>query len=554
MSYRSWRRLGTALAAGAALVLTAALGAGPALADSAGGTGGTGGDSTVGVYLRSADVGIPTPATPNDNPEVAWLLGTTGSPHDVAITVDASGIADFATFTGFNHTTCAGNVCTNDAGDVTNDLFYSGISLQAKPGVPVGTTGTVVVSGTQSNGSVKVVGADGGLSDSETVRVTVGSSQLSVTPLAQSRKAEPGDTLEYPISIGNWGTIPAQGIKLTMRSTVGLDVAKYRNCTYDDHADDSDHTHRTHQAVCDFDTAIQPGQQYSLSAPLAVDVSHLALNDTFGYSATPLTGPGSDSAADAKGGPALTLVADNTPAVKGGYSAQQNVTTDNTADFAARSDSVTGKPGQQVTVTAKVRNKGPAAVEILDSDDQLGVMVKIPKRTTVVKVPEGCGVWDIDGPGEPAPGKSQYICWTDSAPVMPGTTMSFSFVLKIDADAPARTTGSVRATTVYDSPRTFDPDHDDDTAPITVHVTGGATTPPATGGGSGSGGSGGTGTGGASGSGGTSTQSTGGSGGGLLADTGFGGGALAGLGALLVVGGTGVFLAMRRRSAGRTTA
>jgi hypothetical protein len=522
-SGRASSRLAASLTAAALAVLGPAVAVSPAQADSASG-------DVITLSTINSPLQISIPSSPDDLLYIGVTRNTDGPVHDVKITADLSGIASFAG--PADPSKCSGEICpVPEETTMTDKANSTTIALAAKPDAKPGSTGTVVFSGTSADGTVGSV----------TATVVAGKPHIVVGSLPSHATARPGGTITYPIYIGNDGSLPIQGERVTLESSSGLDFGRYSNCTASTSADPL----RARRAVCDFDTTLAPDTLYKLATPLAVQVAPTALYESFDYSATMLSSP----PAGGQGSSALTLVPAGTPPRNLGQQAQQYVDVSNTADFAAKGDTVTGKPGGTVHVAVSVTNRGPASVNVLDSDDQMGVMVTVPKGTETTAVPPSCAPWDIDGPaGGHKLGRPQYIC-AAPRPFAPGQTFSLPFTLKIGANAAAVTTGQVKATTEYGSKLAFDKDTANNTAPITVHVIGG-TTAPTTGGTSGGGGaSGGTGGGNAPG-----PQTTGGTGGGGLADTGFGGAGLAGIGAGLVVVGGGVFLALRRlRTRGGST-
>ncbi|SEG93672.1 hypothetical protein SAMN05216223_12847 [Actinacidiphila yanglinensis] len=418
---------------------------------------------TLPLVAVSTDVGLPQPATPDDPPQISWSLAAPGdgtAVTDVDVTLDVSGISSFAD---------DGGQCRNDVCEwKTAALGVGGtgglVELNAKAGVPLGTTGTAVLSGTAQGAALTPV----------TVKVTVGRVGLVVNDLPPVGHATPGSTLDAGVTVANTGQLPSDGVDLRLTTTEGLGFAQhFSNCVYSRQTIDNGYPSLTDDALCHIATIVQPGGKYRLSGRIGIDVTPRALWDLVRYTAV----PGSGSAPTGDGsGPVLSLVPDGAAPTGGEDSADWTVDTDNTADLAAGGDTARGRPGDRVVVTASMRSDGPATVDVETSDNQLGVMVDIPHGTTAVKVPGACNPWATDGPGRPALGAPRYICAVQR-PFEANQVVRLPFTLRIDAGAPALATGSVKATTVYDLGLPFDPDHANDTAPLTVHVQGGATTP-----------------------------------------------------------------------------
>ncbi|BBA97736.1 hypothetical protein RVR_3623 [Actinacidiphila reveromycinica] len=538
----NWRRSAAALTAAAVALLGAAVVQAPAQAADG---------PALPLVVQSTSVGLPQPDDSGDPPQISWSLAPPSSGPtvtDVVVSLDLSGISSFATADSGS----PGDVVTWKDAELGVGGTGGLVELTAKAGVPLGTTGTAVLSGTADNATITPV----------TVRVTVGAVGLVVNKLAKVGHAKPGDHLDAPITVVNTGQLAADGAYLKVTTTEGLAYAQhFSNCVYGKQSSRDGFATLDNNAVCHIDTTLLPGTKYRLSTPVGIDVTGSAMWDLVRYSVspepgTPVVGPNTG------GGPALSLVPVGAGSAPAGAqdTADWTVDTDNTANLVAGGATASGKPGDTVEVTASMRNEGPAGVDIETSDDQLGVMVDVPRGTTAVKIPDACYTWSGDGPGQHRTGASRYICWT-TPPLRVGASVTMPFTLRIDADAPTLATGTVRATTVYDSALPFDPDPSDNTAPLTVHVQGGATaTPTASVAGTGTG----TGTNGSSGTtrsaartpaGGTSGGSTGSTGGtGALASTGSDGArALTWIGAaLLAFGGAAFALAHSRRSRRRT--
>jgi LPXTG-motif cell wall-anchored protein len=454
MQKQTWRRWAATTTACAVAVLGVALAGVPAHAEPASGP-------VLALSVAGDRVGLPEPADPGDAPQISWGLNTPAGTtvKDVHVTLDVSGITSFADV----GSPCAGDTCVWDRGDVSNGGTGGLVDVNAKPGVPLGTTGEAVLSGTAADATIT------GL----TVRVTVGVVGLVVDALPQTDHAKPGSTLDAPLTVADNGQLTADGVNVEVTTTTGLDFARhFSNCTYAKVANSVIPT-LTNQAVCHIAGSVEPGAKYRLSAPFGIDVTSSALWEMVRYRVTPISGS-VPSGAHGSSGSVLSLVRDGAAPASGVAGADWTVDADNTADLSAGGDSAHGEPGDKVVLTASMRNDGPASVDVETSDNQLGVMVDIPKGTTAVKVPPKCNPWDQDGPGAPALGAPTYICEVDP-PFSVGDVVRLPFTLKIGADAPAVTTGEVRATTVYDLGLPFDHYPADNTARLTVNVEGAAT-------------------------------------------------------------------------------
>ncbi|MGW3283990.1 LPXTG cell wall anchor domain-containing protein [Streptomyces sp. NPDC001002] len=413
----------------------------------------------VRIHVQDDNLGLPLPPT-DDPPQVNWGLDNDGpgTAKDVTIKADLSDVIDWVTP---DATVPADHIYTWPTRDVPEgQAAGSLIGLSAKPGTPLGTTGTVTLSGTSANGTVVPV----------TVKVTVGTNDLTVNRLKTRKGDKPGSTIDEPITISNVGTLPSDGVQLRMRTTIGLGYAEhFSNCVYSKESPDP--YGLTEQALCTFDTVVEPGKSYRLDQPVGLDVTEQALFDYFSHEALPLSGPGT-GAARSGSGPVLSLVPAGAAATDGVDIDRQHIDADNTADMVADGDSVEGERGDLVHVTVSLTNEGPGWVGYNASDDQPALMFTVPTGTRAVEIPEHCSVWNIDGPsGEQTPGAPKYICQSSPNQFTVGDSRTFEFGLRIHEDA-VTTSGEAKATTVYGSTMTFDHTPANDTSAVTVEVEG----------------------------------------------------------------------------------
>ncbi|NDZ77984.1 LPXTG cell wall anchor domain-containing protein [Streptomyces sp. SID10853] len=267
---------------------------------------------------------------------------------------------------------------------------------------------------------------------------------------------KPGEVRTDSLTFTNQGDAPADGVTMRLRITRGLAFPEHAaGCTY---STDSD---QVSVAVCHYDKVLEPGQHFT--APVDFKVLPKALLENVEYGTGTAGGDPASGSTDTS------------------YRSLP-VTADNTADLAAVGDTAKGKPGDQVTVTAGLRNDGPGWIDDNTSDDQPAVMVDIPEGTTAVEVPKDCMPFGIDGPSGPsAPGKRKYVCLPPEHIYEVGSLNAYKFVLRIEKGA-KDTSSEVKATSVYDIHPAFDKNPSNDKAKLTLDVT-----DPAPGNGSGSG-------------------------------------------------------------------
>ncbi|MFD8725512.1 LPXTG cell wall anchor domain-containing protein [Streptomyces sp. NPDC059629] len=413
------------------------------------------GGPVVHIMVLRDHIGLPVPPAV-DPPQIGWYLDNDGpgTAKDVAISADLSDVKDWVTVDGKSVDSFAwpaiGSVPEGSSAGYIADV-------NAKPGTPLGTTGKVTLSGTSSNGTVV----------SRTIELTAGTTELKVNKLADRKGDKPGSTIESPITISNTGTLPAKGVQLRMASTIGLSYAdRFSNCAYTTVQAEA----ATQQALCTFDTVVEPGKSYRLDQPLKLDVTHQALFEYFTDEALPLSG-GAPTPGD---GPKLSLVAAGDAGTDGTSEGRQNIDVDSTADMVAGGDTAKGAPGDLVHVDVSLSDHGPGWVYYNKSDDQPALLLTVPTGTKAVEVPKHCSVWNEDakaGTGEQTPGAPQYVCNPDPNTFAVGDTRTFRFGLKIREGA-RTTTGEARATTAYGNTMAFDDNHANDTAAVTVEVEG----------------------------------------------------------------------------------
>ncbi|WP_328465597.1 hypothetical protein [Streptomyces sp. NBC_00448] len=447
MSSRIWRRWAATLAAMAVTLFGGALTTGSAHAD----------DGSAPTLSARTPVGL---AVPDDGDgQVSWGLDSKGSTlHDVRVTVDITGISSFVTSPDHY---CVDDVCTFDIGDVGANGTGGIVDIRTKPGAALGDSGTAVITATASGVTIAPF----------TVKVSVGAVDLVVHTLAQTENVKPGTTLTKPLTVSNIGSLTAATTDYRFAISPGLSFAThFPNCDYADAAGKWEAT----VATCHFSTPIEPGKRYQLSTPLKLDVKKSALYEIFSYAPTATStsvpaAPKSTSAAD------LTLVPDgNAQSGDVAQQGQQSIDAANTADIALTGDTATAKPGDTATLTATATNHGPATVDRYTYDDQLTVMVDIPKGTTATQVPAGCVPWD-NGTRDPALGAPQYTCDLDGI-FDSGHTQKLTFKVKVGADAPATTSGTVVAQLADLGTPPYDSHLDNNKAAFTVNVPGGAST------------------------------------------------------------------------------
>ncbi|MCI3222580.1 LAETG motif-containing sortase-dependent surface protein [Streptomyces sp. NP-1717] len=364
---------------------------------------------------------------------------------------------------------------------------------------------------------------------------------------------KPGSPVDLPVTVVNNGTTTVDKVWIKYTATRGLAFPEVPSNCVKQYVGAYDEMPERWIAICAFDQAVKPGVAYKPQKPFAVKAEKHAFDDEMWVGVTDYE-PSPDENSTPVPGTAPEIELIESPA--GGTGSADRfrvpVTSVNTADYEVTGAALRGKPGDTVTMKVTFTNTGPGWVWSKPGTPWTSVLVTLPAGTSVVKPDFYCKV----------KGKV-YDCGLTTRPQEHLETATFTFKLKIDK----KVAGAKGSVALSNRKLPFDPDKSNDTAPITLEVTGGE--PGGTGGtaggsdgGSGStGGSSGGSTGSTGGSSGGSTGSTGGSSstggagtattGGNLAATGSSSATLpiAGAAAAAVVMGAGTVLVVRRRRA-----
>ncbi|OIK27804.1 hypothetical protein [Streptomyces malaysiense] len=399
------------------------------------------------------------------------------------------------------------------------------------------------------------------------VAADVPATALALGTIAPFDKVKPGSELPLSPTFADTGTATLDKVWLSYSLTHGLGrTAVPSNClSYAVGSTDEEPGHT--QVVCEFDQPVRPGVVYAPERPLALKALDRALYEhvqvAVGSSAP---APDDGASTPAHGTAAVVKLVERTgetaPPAGAASSTDVAVNAVNTADFQVGGARLKGKAGDTVTLRVRFANAGPAWVLPQPGQRAAHVLVTLPEGTSAVRTDALCE----------NTGAESYACGTGAPWVNEHESRTYTFKVKLDKAVP----GARGYVEIGPETRPFDHVGKNDTARVTLSVTGGTDT---TGGGStgdggskGGDGTGGTGsttpTGGTGTDGGTTTTggttgttsgttgglSTGGSGttGGSLASTGAGPALpLAGAAAVAVVVGAGAVVAARRRGGRR---
>lgn len=377
---------------------------------------------------------------------------------------------------------------------------------------------------------------------------------LALADIKPITGVKPGSPVDLPVTVVNNGTTTVEKVWIKYTATQGLAFPEVPSNCQKQYVGAYDEMPERWIAICAFDEAVKPGVAYTPQKPFAVKAEKHAFDDEMWVSVTDYEpSPDENSTPFPGTAPEIELIESPTGGTGSADRFRVPVKSVNTADYEVTGAALRGKPGDTVTMKVTFTNTGPGWVWSKPGTPWTSVLVTLPAGTSVVKPDFYCK----------AKGKV-YNCGLTTVPQEHLETKTFTFKLKIDK----KVTGAKGSVALSNRKLPFDPDKTNDTAPITLEVTGGeagstggTTGGPDGGSGStgGSGGSGSTGgssggstgsqgsTGGPSSSGGAGTATTGGN----LAATGSSSATLpiAVAAAAAVVTGAGTVLVVRRRRA-----
>ncbi|MEU8952176.1 hypothetical protein [Streptomyces sp. NPDC048489] len=354
------------------------------------------------------------------------------------------------------------------------------------------------------------------------------SAAMTLGKIAPIDGVKPGSTFDAPVTFTNTGTAATNKVWLSYTVTRGLSHTELPSNCIRYEIPSFDEAPSKSEAVCKFDQTVKPGTVYATEKALTLKALDHALYDRLRVTVeTSEPSLGDNASEPVRGtGPAVKLVEQPGTTPTGPRDDQHpdwdaadiKVTADNTADFEVAGARAKGTVGDTVALSVKFTNAGPGWVLRDGNVSVTKVRIKMPAGTTVTKAHGYC---DKVATGT-------YECGTSQSWEYEGKGETYTFSLRIDKAVP----GAKGSVALAGESRPFDKNTANDTAPITLDLTG-------------SGGSTTAGTGSTSGS---ATPTADGD----LASTGSGATlAIAGAAAAAVTAGTGAVLVARRRHATR---
>ncbi|MBL7260574.1 hypothetical protein [Paractinoplanes lichenicola] len=281
-----------------------------------------------------------------------------------------------------------------------------------------------------------------------TARIVAGEG-VALTPVEpeKERSAAPGATIDTPLTITNSSAVPAQGTAIVASTQYAFESrTQYSNCAYLDGV----------LTACVFPQTLAAGASYRVTLPQRVRKDTAAPSEQYagwrwmtdeefadlrqyvikgGFGRLGPAGKGGvlklTEVVTAKAGPPQASVTEYAA-----HGLKLTVTGTKSSDLAAVAAKGKGKKGAVVTVSAAIRNNGPAAIDHSRVNRTWPtVRFYVPKGTTAVRVPGSCfpmastGKIDENRPG--APGSLRYSC--DYYTLLKvGGTLKFAFGLRIN--------------------------------------------------------------------------------------------------------------------------
>ncbi|MER7515039.1 hypothetical protein [Streptomyces sp. NPDC126499] len=369
---------------------------------------------------------------------------------DGRLTVDISGLAGIAEVTWPENCAPAGTttaVCSVPEVPTTNAGPVK-LQVRAAAGAADGATGRVSY---QAKATTTAEGGELVAAENWTDVKIASGPDLVLDPPAPVSDVVPGSTVPVRFSVANHGNQPADGIRVDLYVTRGLELHGLApQCTATPIGEGTIKPVTRYE--CAFDDVVAPGGTFTLPAPLSAKTAPYALAERIDLGVQP-------------GGGVEDIQPEGNGAVVG-------ITATNTADFAVHGAKATAQAGQTVTVPVTFRNRGPAWVANLGSGDPVAAVdVTVPRGATATAVPDACeprtadGGWWESGVRTGAP---RYLCQLPMW-VAERQTVTFPFELRIDTVVTGAK-GAVLLKPPYgDTPLPFDPNRSNDRAKLVLN-------------------------------------------------------------------------------------
>ncbi len=464
------------------------------------------------VRLHFPDLAVVAPA-PKTVPLYAWVDVPGNAPAVVAkmtVRVDTAGVADIATVTNLDDFDIGRERSCAKAAAVTTCTFTGPFELE--PGtnpVPLLLLQVAARAGAAQDATGKLafrVQLDDAAATTTDATVTIGEGVDLAGVISTPRTVAPGANVDTGLRVSNAGTKPVKGVVLFLLGwDPSLSKDSFGNCRYGS------------LTVCTFDDELAPGATYQLSTPMRLKIPADAASGSrasvLGGWYTPsdfkeLMSVARELDEDLLGpkgtGPAVRLKAAPAPgAAKRAAAKQVDTRPENNVlinefvvgggrgpDLAAVGATLSGDPGDKVRARVGFTNHGPGTLYhwTFDNTDP-GTHIVVPAGVEAVGVDERCFPSLVDEGSEPGdsdegsePGDSPedltgaagYLCLLVEGKTKAKTSALFDFTFRV-RENPSAAAGRVSINEeMFSESDPIDRSRDNDTAPITVKISGGA--------------------------------------------------------------------------------
>ena len=410
------------------------------------------GDVTTEVPLRDFTLPLGGPAVGHDLP---FLLSADepGWANEVTLTVDASAasaVAEVNVTVGDD--SVLNSIMPNDrvrcaTTDAVTRCTAGGPHRVHKRSDSLGDTGTITVKARADNGPITT----------ETSRVRIGQG-VDLTAVDEGpRTVAPGASAVLRPQVRNTGPRDVKGLILRVYGDdSSLTDTNFGNCVYD----------YDYDITCTFDTTLESGSTYALSAPFTVKAPHDAvagsrsriytqwdtLADRQDWRLMRWPGARQGTGAKLKLKELVSAATADVPQtdIDGYDNATQTtvtVTGGQPVDVAAVGATITGLPGETRTIEVGAVNHGPGTLHYPQFfNNRPWVTVRLPLGVAVVRADKRCQSWPSQDSAGPPPSSSpaatpadatplKYTCWAESERLRPGQRLSFAFTVRVAGGA-----------------------------------------------------------------------------------------------------------------------
>ncbi|WP_143031631.1 hypothetical protein [Actinacidiphila guanduensis] len=386
------------------------------------------------------------------------------------LTIDVTQLSQIATVTFSDNCTVVQHVASCGELFYYDDLTGVGtigaetqMTVKAKAGAPVGSSGSYTISGTADN--AEIVGGQG--------TVEIGGPAYDQAQPTNRTDLAVGSTVNEPVRFTNRGDRAADGTQVLLWASPGVGFAKhFANCEYSTGGDPM----VAEMALCTIPGVVLPGEKAALAPAVRLNVEPTAYYTYLDSMVAPTGDPGIQQSAaghqwtQGTGGQ-LTLrvitpgTATDAPSgvvslSERGSHGNYRITSlqaANTADFSVTGASATAAEGDTVTLNFSMTNNGPATI-FYRSGDIVGVVdVTLPPGTSPVGSSANCRQ---QGGG--------YSCSDQTIVSSAGAVTDFSVTVRVDQVIPGAQ-GSVSMNWGPAGQPAFDTNTSNDTAALTVN-------------------------------------------------------------------------------------